>query len=168
MFVPAQTAVILAGVAAHEDQVPYWAVLVAAIAGAVLGDHVGYLLGRRPGHPLEERLSPRWADQLDRVLRFVRRRGLLAVIIGRWNAVFRPLVPRVCGLSGMPRRTFTIGNVTGGALWAGICSGVGYALGSGYQQVERSLSVTGELVLGIIVIVVIIGLLIHHFRSARP
>lgn len=167
MFVPAQTAIILAGVAAHEEAVPVWAVILAATAGALIGNHVGYRAGQRTGQPMEQRLAPRWADQLDRVLRFVRRRGALAVIIGRWNAVFRPLVPRVCGMSGMSSRTFTIGNVIGGSIWAALCSALGYLVGNGYEHLERRLTVTGEITLGTVVLVVVLVLLVQHYRSTR-
>src|SRR5215831_21007883 len=49
---PGEIAVILGGVAASRGTVPLWAVIVAAVSGAVIGDSAGYLIGRRWGERL--------------------------------------------------------------------------------------------------------------------
>jgi membrane-associated protein len=59
IVVPGETAVLVAGVLAHSGRLPLWAVILAATLGAVLGDQVGFFLGRRHGQPLLDRL-PRW------------------------------------------------------------------------------------------------------------
>jgi undecaprenyl-diphosphatase len=124
MVIPGETAVIVAGVVAHEGNLPLWAVITAAAAGALIGDQIGFRVGRRLGPHLIDRLPARVRNSgnVERVLEFVERRGMLAVILGRWTAMLRAMVPGICGMSGMRQPVFTVGNVIGGIVWAVICS----------------------------------------------
>src|SRR3954454_9428231 len=88
VIVPGETAVLVAGVLAQSGRLPLWAVIVAATLGAVLGDQIGFFVGRRHGQPLLYRLPP-WIirhARPERVLDLVRRRGAVAVVLGRWTA----------------------------------------------------------------------------------
>src|ERR1700712_5082444 len=81
MVIPGETAVLLGGVAAEQNRLPLAGVLAAAIAGAVIGDQVGFLLGRRYGPAVAAR-TPRFLGgpaRFDRALGLVRRRGSAAV-----------------------------------------------------------------------------------------
>lgn len=120
VVVPGEIAVLIGGVAAHGGALPLWAVILAAVAGAVTGDQVGYLLGRHFGPRLLERLPARLrrSGNLDRARDLLRRRGAPAVAAARWAAVLRAFVPGLAGMSGMARARFTVANVVGGALWA--------------------------------------------------
>jgi membrane-associated protein len=154
LVVPGETAVLAGGVAANAGAVPLWVVIVAAICGAALGDQIGYSLGRRYGqrllHHLPRRL--RASGSLERALSLVRRRGAVAVILGRWTAALRALVPGVAGMSGVSRRRFTVANLTGGALWAGAVAVAGYLAGASYAALERKLGLGSELLLAVIVV----------------
>lgn len=169
MFIPGETAVIIAGVAAHEGRLPMWAVIVAAIAGAIIGDQIGFRVGRKMGPSLIRRLPARVRDsgQLDSAFRFVERRGLVAVILGRWTAMLRALVPGICGMSGMQQSTFTIGNTIGGVIWAVVCSWLGYLAGSGYRELQHRLDTGGQIAVGVVFIAVAAGVAWHHLRPGR-
>ncbi|MFE9689301.1 DedA family protein [Micromonospora sp. NPDC005806] len=160
LVVPGEVAVLVGGVLAHEGRLPLWAVIVAAVAGAALGDQVGYLVGRRYGRRLLDRVPRRFArsGELRRALDLLRRRGALAVVLGRWAAALRALVPGLAGMSGMPRPAFTVANVAGGALWAATVAVLGYLAGVSYRLLERRLGWGGEAVLALVVLLVAVRL----------
>src|SRR5215469_17069960 len=90
---PGEIAVILGGVAASRGTVPLWAVIVAAVSGAVIGDSAGYLIGRRWGERLLTGTIGRLPiirrhlkKQLANAQAYVRRRRGSAVFFGRFTA----------------------------------------------------------------------------------
>ncbi|PWU47963.1 DedA family protein [Micromonospora globispora] len=157
LVVPGEIAVLVGGVLAHEWRLPLWAVVVAAVAGAALGDQVGYLVGRRYGRRLLNRVPRRFvrSGELHRALDLVRRRGAIAVVLGRWAAALRALVPGLAGMSGIRQSTFTLANVTGGALWALTVAVLGYLAGASYRLLERRLGWGGEALLAVVVLLVL-------------
>ncbi|MGW5671037.1 DedA family protein [Micromonospora sp. NPDC003776] len=168
LLVPGEVAVLVGGVLAHEGRLPLWAVIVAAIAGAALGDQVGYLVGRRYGHRLLARTPRRFvrSGEVRRALDLLRRRGAVAVVLGRWAAALRALVPGLAGMSGIPRAEFTAANVAGGALWAVTVAVLGYLAGASYRLLERRLGWGGEAVLALVVLLVLVRV-VRSRRAAR-
>ncbi|WP_091344710.1 DedA family protein [Micromonospora rhizosphaerae] len=158
LLVPGEVAVLVGGVLAHEGRLPLWAVVVAAVTGAALGDQIGYLVGRRYGRRLLARTPRRFvrSGELWRALDLIRRRGAMAVVLGRWAAALRALVPGLAGMSAIPQRTFTLANVTGGALWAVTVAVLGYLAGASYRLLERRLGLGGEVVLALVVVLVLV------------
>jgi membrane-associated protein len=129
--IPGETALIFGGVLAGRNQVSLSVVLILAVAGAVIGDAIGYAIGRRWGPSLQvSRLgqvvgTARWRVAED----FVHRRGAPAVFFGRYTALLRALVPGMAGMARLPYGKFALWNVLGGGTWAGICVLGGYAVG---------------------------------------
>ncbi|WP_246085699.1 DedA family protein [Pseudonocardia hydrocarbonoxydans] len=154
LVVPGETAVLVGGVVAHGGGLPLWAVIVAGVAGAAVGDQIGYLVGRRYGDALLARVPARVrrSGELDRAIGLVRRRGAMAVVIGRWAAALRALVPGIAGMSGVPRTRFTVANMAGGALWAGAVAVLGFAAGASYRALEAQLNLGAEILLGVILV----------------
>ncbi|WP_229401421.1 DedA family protein [Micromonospora okii] len=169
LVVPAETAVLVGGVVAHSGRLPLWAVAVAAVAGAALGDQAGYLLGRRYGRRLLSRAPRRLVRprEVRRALELVRRRGAVAVVLGRWVAALRALVPGIAGLSGMPQGVFTLANVSGGALWAVTVAVLGYLVGASYRLLERRLGLGEEALLALVVVLVAARLWRHRRAAGR-
>jgi membrane-associated protein len=169
LVVPGETAVIVAGVLAHFGRLPLWAVIVAALAGAIIGDQIGFLVGRRFGIKILKRM-PRWLyrhGRPDRALAFVRRRGLAAVVLGRWTASLRALVPGVAGMSGLGQRRFTAANVAGGTVWAVVCSLIGFLAGAGFRVVEQKLHLGAGIVLGAVILALVATTIIRRIRARR-
>jgi membrane-associated protein len=164
VVVPGETAVLAGGVAAHAGLVPLWSVIVAAIGGAVLGDQVGYSLGRRYGAGLLRHLPRRVRDSagLERALDLVRRHGALAVVLGRWAASLRALVPGAAGMSGISRRRFTIANLAGATVWASAVAVAADLAGAAYPTLEHRL---GEV--GLVLLVVAVLLLARYVARGR-
>lgn len=158
LVVPGEIAVVIGGVVAHGGGLPLWAVIVAAVAGAVSGDQVGYLVGRRFGAGLLDRLpgKVRRSGEVDRALDVLRRRGAPAVALGRWVAALRALVPGPAGMSGMRRLPFTVANVAGGALWASTVAVLGYLAGASYRVLEERLGLGGGVAFGVVVLLVLV------------
>ena len=155
LVVPGETAVFVAGVVAHGGRLPLAAVIAAAAVGAVLGDQIGYRIGRRWGPGLVSRLPARLRTRSEQVTSFVARRGRWAVVLGRWTALLRALVPGVAGASGMAPRDFALFNVLGGVTWAVVISLLGYGAGAAYASVLDRVNHASE-----IAVVVVVGLVV--------
>lgn len=163
--IPGETAVLLGGVLASQHHASLAGMIAAAIAGAIIGDSIGYLVGRKLG-PALQRTRPgrivgheRWHQAEE----FLRRRGGPAVLLGRWTALLRALVPAAAGMSRLPYRTFVTWNVTGGALWATAIVVAGYLAGHAYRRLEHYLGQGAFVLLALIVI----GLIVRHVVVER-
>lgn len=161
LFLPGEAPLIIAGVLAYQGRVALPAVLLAAASGAVLGDSVGYWLGRRYGSKLETTTlgrkigQHRWEKSRD----YVRERGGKAVFLGRFVSIFRTLAPPVAGSAQMPYRRFFVWNVPAAVIFAVGLVMAGYLAGSSWHLVENYLG-RASLVIGIVVVmlaVVVIG-----------
>lgn len=90
-----------------------------ALAGATLGDHVGYYAGRWIGPGFHHtRIAERHRDKLDRAEAMIRERGWLAILIGRFIPAIRSLIPALLGISGFDRLRYTLVDVLACTLWA--------------------------------------------------
>lgn len=164
---PGEIALILGGVLAFQGVVPLWAVLVAGIGGAVIGDSIGYLVGRRYGRRLVDGTLGRFVnhEHLDRGERYLAARGGAAVFFGRFTAALRVMIPGLAGMAHLRYRTFLAFNVAGGALWASAAVLLGYLAGSSWRRVEHLASRIGLVALVVVVVLVGIGLLLRRARA---
>ena len=166
-FFPGETALILGGVLASYGRVSLWEVLVAGISGAVIGDSVGYLVGREYGQrllqtrPFRRVLKP---ERLQRGQDYLARRGGRAVFFGRFTAALRVLVPGLAGIARMPYRVFLPFNVAGGAIWGTGMVLLGYLAGASWKQVAHYATQVGIALFAVVVLALILG---HLLRSAR-
>jgi membrane-associated protein len=158
VVIPGELGVILGGVLANQGKLPLWAVLVAGIAGAIIGDSVGYLVGDRYGERLLGALPP-WLvkpEHIRRTEQTIERLGGKAVFVGRFTAALRALVPGIAGMSGMTYRTFLPWNVLGGGTWAAGFVVLGYLAGSQYQRIEHYANDVGLALLVAIVLFLVV------------
>ena len=172
---PGEIAVILGGVAASRGTVPLWAVIVAAVSGAIIGDSVGYLVGRRWGtHLLHGTLGrlPVIRTHLDKHLdsarAYVQRRQGSAVFFGRFTAALRVLVPGLAGMSQVHYPAFLVYNVAGGALWGSGFAVLGYIAGASYHRVEKIAGQAGLVLLGLVVAGLIASRFLRRFAARAP
>lgn len=142
---PGEMAVLLGGVVASQGHVPLAGVLAAGIGGAVAGDAIGYVVGRRWGRRILDSTLGRFvkAEHLDRAERALARRGSWAVFLGRFTVALRVMIPGLAGMARMPYRRFAIANVIGGAVWGTIMALAGYLAGNSWHTVEHYISVAG-------------------------
>ena len=137
---PGETIVILAGVLCSVGVLDLPETIAIATVGAVIGDSIGYELGRHLGRPWLEkhgRLVGMHGGVLARVDLLFARHGGKAVLIGRFVGFLRALAPFVAGTSRMPYRRFLLYNALGGAVWATAFVLLGYFLGASWTVAER-------------------------------
>ncbi len=160
LIVPGDTIVIVAGtgVATFLDGVVLWAVVV---AGSLLGESVGFVLGRYIGPWLRgSRLGRRigeanWAKSE----RYLRRRGGPAIFISRFLPVLHSLVPLTVGMSGYAYRRFLAWTAPACALWAGLYIGFAAAAAGTYRELSDRIHFAGYLFVGGVVVFFLLVLL---------
>ncbi len=171
---PGETALLLGGVAAGQGHLPLPAVLAVGIGGAILGDAVGYLVGRRWGHRILGSTMGRFVNQrhFDRAERSLLRWGGWAVFLGRFTVALRVLVPGLAGMARMPYRKFLAANIVGGALWGAVMATAGYLAGNNWRTVEHYLTGGGAALTGAAVLLYVavrlVRRLLRRQRGGSP
>lgn len=165
---PGETALLAAAFAAAHGSLSLPLVILTAAAAAVVGDNLGYYLGRRYGRGWLERHG-RWVllspARLERMDGFFARFGPAAIAIARFVAGVRVVAAFAAGVARMPWRQFLIFNIIGAVLWAATAGVVGFALGRGYGRLSRSLGRAGFVAL---ITAAAVVLVLWVVRRARP
>ena len=159
-FLPGDSLLFTAGLLASQGELNFALIVVGCMIAAILGDQVGYSIGRTAGPRLLAR--ERWFTQRRHVVRaerFFTRRGGQAVLIARFVPIVRTFVPVMAGIVRMPYRKFLAWNIAGGMLWGGGVTTAGYILGETVPSIDRYLLP----IIGVIVLVSIIPV-IHELR----
>jgi membrane-associated protein len=152
-------------VAASVGHASLPAMMVTVVAAAIVGDSVGYEVGRHFGPRLvASRMLRRRRDRLDRAREFLARRGGWAVFLGRFVAFFRAVMPALAGTAGMRYRRFLAFNAAGGIVWGTGVVLLGYLAGNSYAAVERSVGRGAALAAAAVVVV---GIIVWRIRSHR-
>jgi membrane-associated protein len=165
---PGETAVVVGGFLAYEGRLPVVLVLAVAGAGAIIGDSVGYEVGRTWGDALLAKAPKRFVKpvHIEQGKRLINRLGGRAVFIGRWTAVLRALVPSLCGTARMRYRSFLLWNALGGITWAIAFTLLGYLAGTAWQRVEHYTNVVSYALFGAALVAVIGFVLWNRRRQA--
>jgi membrane-associated protein len=155
LVVPGEAGMVVAGAAAARADVSLPSMIAAAAAGAILGDSVGYAIGRRWGLALVRRWEPvrrRLEPRVERAQEYFADHGGLAVFIGRFVGVVRGVVPVVAGTARMPYRRFLPWNIAASLAWTGAVMSAGYLIGRNVESLvsRASLVVTGVVVVGVV------------------
>ncbi len=162
---PGETLAIIGGVTASLGHTSLAAVLAVVIVTAVVGDSVGYEIGRLWGSRiLDHRIFDGRRRQVDGARDVLRRRGGLAVFLGRWTAFLRAVTPALAGASRMRYRTFLPWNLLGGLAWGATVVLIGYAAGRSYHQIETWLGRGSAVVVGLVVVA---GIVVWRVRRRR-
>ncbi len=161
---PGETVAILGGVAASRGHLPVLGVIVVVVAAAIVGDSVGYQIGRQVGtRILRLGVFDKRRQRLDDARDFLARRGGSAVFLGRWVAFFRAVMPALAGTARMPYLKFLAFNAAGGIIWGIAVVLAGYYAGESYKKIEQAIGRGGALVvLGLALTAVVIWQLRRH------
>ena len=162
---PGETVAILGGVAASLGHVDFPVILGLVVVAAILGDTVGFEIGKHFG-PRVMALRPlrKHRKRLENAQDMLANRGGVAVFLGRWTAFFRAVMPALAGMSGMHYPTFLMWNAAGGIAWGATVVSIGYVAGNSYARVEKWL---GRGVAVVIALVVIVALVVWSVRRRR-
>ena len=159
---PGEAVAVLGGVVARLGHVPLWAILATVVTAAIVGDSVGYQIGRHMGpRVLQLRLLDRHRERLDDARDLLARRGGTAVFLGRWVAFFRAVMPALAGTARLPYSRFLAFNAAGGLAWGTVVVLVGYGAGASYAKAEKTLGHGSALA---VLTVVLLALLVRQLR----
>lgn len=168
---PGETVLIAGAVYAGAGHLNIVAVAAIAVAAAVLGDNIGYAIGRFGGRRLVFRfgryvlLTPK---RLDSTERFFTRHGGKVVTIARFVEGLRQANGIIAGITGMPWQRFLAFNVLGAVLWVAVFAGLGDLAGNHisavYQRIHRY-QLYGLVAAGLVLAALIIRHLLRRRRS---
>ena len=172
---PGETMLLLASFYAavsHQLQLPL--VIACAAFGAIIGDNIGYLIGRTGGRAFVVRfgkyvfIKP---EHLARAEVYFAKHGDKTVFFGRFIAVLRAWAAFLAGVNHMHWRTFLIYNAAGGIVWATIFGTLGYVAGrffhDNFAQVERLATTLGWVGTGLIIFAVLVVLIVFRIRRHK-
>jgi len=169
---PGETALLAGAIFAGTGDLNIVLVILAASAGAILGDNLGYAIGHRGGYPLLQRIGRLVHVDL-RGLRytehFFKLHGDKTVFLGRFFSVLRTYVALFAGINRMPWRTFLLFNALGGITWAIIFGLLGFFLGKNTALLGTVLNTigTGGIVLLAVFVVGVAGYLLVKRRREK-
>jgi membrane protein DedA with SNARE-associated domain len=165
--VPGETALITTGVLASQGHFEIEWVIVVAAAAAIIGDNIGYWIGRKGG----TKLLDRWAftrRMRDRYMppaqRFFNAHGGKTIFLARFVAVLRIFGAWIAGITHMPWWRFLLWNAAGGICWALLVGLVSYYLG---QAAADAIQKWGLIGAGIAVGLAVLLFLGIHYLSKR-
>jgi membrane-associated protein len=142
-FLPGDSLLFTAGLLAHEGDLNIWFLLIGVFFAAVVGDQVGFQLGKKAGPSIFRKPDARLFRQeyVQHTKDFFDKHGPKTVVLARFVPVVRTFAPVLAGVGEMDRKTFTIYNVVGALVWAVGVTLLGYALGSaiGADNVDKYL-----------------------------
>lgn len=162
-FLPGDTLLFGAGILAAQGTFHLPLLITVIVVAAILGDNVGYSIGRRFGRQLFRRKDGAIFKQeyLQQAEAFYEKHGGKTVILARFVPIVRTFAPVVAGISHMPRSTFVLYNVIGGLLWGVTLPLIGYYIGSKIPGIERFV----EPVILIVVVLSVAPAIIHLLRQ---
>ena len=161
-FLPGDSLLVSAGIFAATGHLNLAWLLLSVSLCAVVGDQVGYAIGRKAGQALyrrEDSLIFR-RRHLERAHEFYEKYGAKTIVIARFVPIVRTFAPAVAGAANMNYRQFVTYNVMGGLLWVWSMLLGGFWLGSAIPNISRNI----HLVIGIVVLLSILPAIIEALR----
>ncbi|GIH24178.1 membrane protein [Acrocarpospora phusangensis] len=148
---PGEIVLVSSALLAAKGVVDPVTVGVCASTGAIVGDSIGYLIGKKGGKPLFDRLGRRFPkhfgpEHIAKAESMFQRHGMWAVFFGRFVALLRILAGPLAGALRMPYWQFLVANVLGGIAWAGGTTAAVYYLGVVAEQWLKGFSWVGLVV----------------------
>jgi membrane protein DedA with SNARE-associated domain len=166
---PGETSLLFAGVASSTGRIDvFWTIVVGSTA-AIMGDNIGYLIGRYGGRRVVMRLahiggiekSLAWGEA------YFERRGGITVFLARWLPGLRIFGAWIAGMVRMPWWKFALWNAAGGICWATSVVLAGYFFGRSLNEIEKVLGVGGVVALVVLGIAALGAYLLHERRKRQ-
>ena len=168
--IPGETVLLFAGFLAYHGEIDLFPSILVAIAGATLGDSIGFLIGHYGGRPFVDRFIRRFPivrKSFDHSQELFLKYGQWAVFIGRFITGLRMFAGVIAGLFRMPYRRFLFFNFTGATVWAIAIIYVGFLFGSSWQLVEQHLLEVNEIAMAAVAVAVLIGVATYYLKMKR-
>ena len=162
---PGETMLIAASLYAGAGHLNVWLVGIVGFVAAVLGDNVGYVIGRNGGRRFIERFG-RYVfvtpARLDRAEAFFEKHGGKVVAIARFIEGLRQLNGVIAGTVGMPWRRFLLFNIIGAAVWVATWTSLGYLAGNNVERIAHDFTL-----FAIGAAVLFLGFVVFHLHRRR-
>jgi membrane-associated protein len=149
-FLPGDSLLFSVGFASGAAGVNLYVLAALLMCAAIIGDNVGYFLGRQAGPRIFSRPKSRFfhPDHLQRTKMFYEKYGARAIVYARFIPIVRTCTPFISGVAEMPYPRFLLFSLLGGSLWIAFMMTVGYQLGQ-IDLVRRNFE---KVVLGVVFI----------------
>jgi len=163
-FLPGDSLLVTAGVFASAGKIQLFWLLGLVTLCAIVGDQVGYFIGRRAGKTLFDRPDSRFFKRkhLERAHAFYEKNGGKTIILARFIPIIRTFCPPVAGAARMDYRQYLAYDVLGGFLWVWSMVLLGYGLGRNVPNIDRRIHIV---ILGVIAVSLIPA--VYHTWKAR-
>ena len=168
--IPGETVLLFAGFLAYHGRIDLLPSILVAIAGATLGDSMGFLIGHFGGRPFINRFIRKFPvarKSFDHSQALFLKYGQWAVFTGRFITGLRMFAGILAGLFRMRYRRFLIFNFSGALIWAIAITYVGYLFGNSWQLVEQHIVEFNEIVMAVILLAAVAGVTWYYFKK-RP
>ena len=136
---PGDTLLLAAGFFAGQGKLPIVWLIAVVVVAAILGDNVGYRIGRRLGPKVFKRQNGLLfrKDYIKKTQDFYNRHGGKTIVVARFIAYIRTFAPVVAGMGKMQWQRFAFYNMFGGILWGAGLPLLGYVIGSSFPQADK-------------------------------
>jgi membrane protein DedA with SNARE-associated domain len=142
---PGETILITAGTyAGHTHRLSVWGIFGVAVAGAIIGDNIGFWIGDKGGYRLLRRYGHyiRVDEAKIKIGRYIfDRHGGKVVFFGRFVSVLRTYAAFLAGTNRMRWRSFLVYNAAGGLVWSAIYAFVSYAVGNTLRNASGTINI---------------------------
>jgi membrane-associated protein len=176
-FFPGETAVVAGGVLAGLGRVNLGVMIAVVVLSAIVGDSVGYEVGKMAGPWLLKRRPPFfWRQERPTLedtasvrytLGLLEKYGGPAVFLGRFTAFARVVVPGLAGMSGLRYRTFLFWNVLGGICWGAGFTVLGYVVGVSFTHILSTIGLWALTFVGVLITGVAVFEVRRHRKERR-
>lgn len=164
-FLPGDSLLVTAGVFAAAGQLKLIWLLAAVTLSAIVGDQLGYFIGRKAGPSLFKREDSRFFKKrhLHNAHEFYEKYGTKTIILARFVPIIRTFCPPVAGAAGMTYSRFLPYDILGGFLWVWGMVLLGYTLGRSVPNIDKRI----HYVIAIVVIVSLMPAAYHAWKARR-
>ncbi|MFN3473777.1 MAG: DedA family protein [Blastomonas sp.] len=161
--IPSELIMGLAGIEAGKGRVNLWVMILAGTVGSVAGNYFWYAIGRSFGHQRLDRFVARWGRwltldhrEVDRFNRLFHRHGASTIFFARMIPTVRTLISLPAGIFEMSRKKFLLWTFAGAGLWNIVFAGIGFQLGSRFEDIDAWTGPISTAVIGLIALVYLV------------
>jgi membrane protein DedA with SNARE-associated domain len=169
---PGETTLIAAALLASQHDLNIVFVIASAAAGAIIGDSIGYFIGRKAGRGLFERLGRRFhhfsEERIVKAEKYFHKYGVWTVFFGRFVALLRIFAGPMAGMLRMHYPRFLAANAAGGIAWSTTIGVVAYKIGDNADKIFGEVSVWALVVIGAALVVAYTVYKLRKRRNAVP
>jgi membrane-associated protein len=163
-FIPGETAVVIGGVLAGLGAVDLEVMMAVVVVCAIVGDSVGFEVGKRAGPWVLDRRPLKGNSAVQRTMAMLEHYGGPAVFLGRFVAFARALIPGLAGMSGLRYRVFLFYNAIGGLIWGVGYTLLGYVVGLSFEKILKEVGLWSLVGVAAVVVAVVA---VHILRARR-